>query len=101
MKKFLTSHGRLVAMLASMLLFSMAVLAQGGHLVTGTVLDEKGAPLQGVAISIKGTSSGTVTDTSGKFSIRVTKGSTLVFTYIKYGTQEVPINEEKLLTISM
>ena len=101
MKKFLTSHGRLVAVLASMLLFSMAVMAQGGHQLTGTVLDEKGAPLQGVSVSIKGTSTGTVTDTAGKFTIRVTRGSTLVFSYIKYGTQEVPINEEKLLNISM
>jgi TonB-linked SusC/RagA family outer membrane protein len=101
MKNFLTSLSRLVAMLASMLLFSMAVLAQAGHVVSGTVLDEKGAPLPGVSVSIKGTSIGTITDTTGKFSIRITKGSTLVFSYIKYGTQEVPIKEESTVTISM
>ncbi|HWB93008.1 MAG TPA: SusC/RagA family TonB-linked outer membrane protein, partial [Puia sp.] len=101
MKKILTSHGRLVAMLASMLLFSLAVLAQETHPVSGTVLDEKGAPLQGVSVVIKGTTLGTVTDTAGRFTIRVGKGATLVFSYIKYGTQEIPIKAERTVTISM
>lgn len=101
MKKSLTSRGRLVAMLASMFLFSMAVLAQETHPVSGTVLDEKGAPLPGVSVTIKGTNMGTITDTAGRFTIRAGKGATLVFSYIKYGTQEVPISAERRVTISM
>ena len=101
MKKFFTSHGRLVTMLASMLFFSMALWAQGGSPVTGTVLDEKGAPLQGVTVMVKGANTGTVTDSTGRFSIRAAKGAVLVFSYIKYGTQEVPIGDQRVISLSM
>lgn len=37
--------------------------------VKGTVLDENGEPLIGVSIVVKGTSTGTITDFDGKFSI--------------------------------
>ena len=89
-------------LLASLLLLSngAAVRAQTGT-VGGTVFDEKNAPLQGVTVTIKGTTTGTVTDTAGKFTIRAAKGSILVFSYIRYGTQEVPVGDQHIFTISM
>jgi TonB-linked SusC/RagA family outer membrane protein len=112
MKKFFTSHGRLVTMLASMILLFTTGWAQGGSQtqpanpqpgtpITGIVVDEKGAPLQGVSVTVKGSNTGTSTDSTGKFTIRVAKGGTLVFSYIKYGTQELPITDQKTVTISM
>ena len=112
MKKLFTSHGRLVTMLASMILLSTTLLAQSsgqpraanpqpGTPVTGIVVDEKGAPLQGVSVTVKGSTTGTSTDSTGKFMIRVAKGATLVFSYIKYGTQELPVTDQKTVTISM
>ncbi|HLZ86003.1 MAG TPA: SusC/RagA family TonB-linked outer membrane protein, partial [Puia sp.] len=101
MKKLFTSHGRLVAMLASILFFSLTAHAQVGNPVTGTVLDEKGAPLQGVSVTVQGSTTGTVTDSLGRFTIHVTRGATLVFSYIKYGTQEVPYTNQKTLGITM
>ena len=53
--------------------------------VKGTVLDENGEPLIGVSIVVKGTSTGTITDFDGKFSINLPGGSKeLVVSYIGY-----------------
>jgi TonB-linked SusC/RagA family outer membrane protein len=93
-----------LTMLAGLLILSLLggkALAQGGNPITGTVLDEKGAPLSGVSILVKGTTTGTTTDSAGRFSIRVAKGATLVFSYIKYGTQEIPITGQRTISVSM
>src|SRR5882757_7404923 len=100
MKKFYTSHGRLVTILACMLLFSAAVLAQNTSSVKGTVLDEKGVPLLGVSVSIKGTGFGTVTDSAGQFVLRAAKGAVLVFSYVRYGTQEVRVGDQTTFNLS-
>ncbi len=96
MKKILT-------ILLALLLFIPGVKtrAQGGNPVIGTVMDEKGAPLQGVSIMIKGSTSGTTTDSTGHFSIRAAKGATLVFSFIKYGSQEVVVNNQRTISITM
>ena len=47
--------------------------------VTGTVIDDQGEPLIGVNVIIKGTSTGTVTDLDGKFSLEADADATLVF----------------------
>lgn len=52
--------------------------------VTGTVQDENGAPLSSVSVTIIGKSLGTVTDNKGKFSIRISKGDTLIFSLVNY-----------------
>jgi TonB-linked SusC/RagA family outer membrane protein len=66
--------------------------------VTGVVMDEEAnEPLPGVNIYIKGTTIGTITDASGNYEIEVpNENATLVFKYIGYKTQEIPVagNEE-------
>ncbi len=59
--------------------------------VTGTVFDEDNNTLPGVNVVIKGTTTGTVTNLNGKFSINVKKGDVLVFQYIGYQKQELTI----------
>ncbi|EPR69057.1 TonB-dependent receptor [Cyclobacterium qasimii M12-11B] len=50
--------------------------------VTGTVTDDLGDPLPGAAVLVKGTSSGTVTDLDGNFTISVAnQQATLVFPF--------------------
>src|SRR3569833_1315633 len=57
--------------------------------VQGTVSDEKGLPLPGVSVKVKGTSVGAITDANGKYSLANVDGSaTLVFSFIGYNTQE-------------
>jgi TonB-linked SusC/RagA family outer membrane protein len=62
---------------------------QAAITVTGTVKDEKGLPLPGVNIKIKGTSTGVASNQAGEFSITVPNAETiLVFTFIGYQTVE-------------
>lgn len=49
------------------------VFAQSGHVIQGRVLDPNNEPLPGVAITLPGTSIGTVTDVNGNFSITLTE----------------------------
>ena len=58
--------------------------------ITGTVTDEKGNPLPGVTVIVKGTTLGALTDMSGKYSIEnAPKDATLVFSFIGMTTQEI------------
>src|SRR5699024_7119343 len=70
--------------------------------VSGTVSDQNGQPLPGVNISVKGTTQGTSTDADGAYSLTVPSASdTLVFSYIGYETQEIPINGRETIDVSM
>lgn len=65
--------------------------------ITGTVTaaDDK-APIPGVTVQVKGTSTRTVTDANGKYNINVsTLHSTLVFSFIGYTTKEVKVTDKK------
>ncbi len=67
--------------------------------VQGTVSDAKG-PLPGVSVKVKGSAIGTVTDVSGKYSLNAPDGNgTLVFSFIGYTTQEVPIANRSQINV--
>lgn len=68
--------------------------------VTGTVSDEKGEGLPGVSILIKGTQRGTNTDGNGQFRISVpNQSAVLVFSYVGYLTQEIPVGSKSDLKV--
>jgi TonB-linked SusC/RagA family outer membrane protein len=71
--------------------------------ISGQVTDEKGQTLPGVSVSLKGTSTGVVTDINGKFSLNVPNASsgTLVFSYIGYNKQEIILNGQTTLNIQL
>ncbi|MDW7692622.1 TonB-dependent receptor [Flammeovirgaceae bacterium SG7u.111] len=74
--------------------------AMAQKVVSGTIKDPVGSPLPGVNIIEKGTSNGTISDVDGKFSLSVPeKGSTLIFKYIGFQTQEVEIGSQTTLDI--
>lgn len=74
-----------------LLLLSIHAIAQGQK-ITGTVKDKAGTALPGVTVIEKGTSSGTVTDANGKFSMTL-KGTSgiLTFSFIGFNNQEVNV----------
>ena len=79
-----------------LLLFgSLPIIAQVR--VEGKVIDTEGDGLPGVSVSVKGTTTGTVTDANGLYSLNVTKSdqSTLMFTYIGYKTAEVALTDTR------
>jgi TonB-linked SusC/RagA family outer membrane protein len=66
------------------------------------VVDEQGAPLIGVSILVSGTSTGTVSDVDGTYSIRVPEGAaTLVFSYTGFATQEVALGASNVVDVTM
>ena len=83
-----------------LLLFSNWANAQDRP-VSGTVTDKTGAPFAGVNIVVKGTSTGTLTDTSGKYSINVPSNATLVFSFVGFSTQEIAVPESGDVNVQM
>lgn len=71
--------------------------------VQGSVADENGEPLLGVSVVIKGTTVGTVTDFDGNFELLdVPDGSTtIVVSYVGMKTQEVPIDFDAPMQITL
>ena len=70
--------------------------------VTGCVTDQtNGEPIIGATVKIKGTSSGVVTDIDGNYSIEVSAGQTLEFSYIGYNTQTLKVNRSGRHDISL
>ena len=74
---------------------------QQDNKISGTVLDPTGIPVIGANIMIKGTTNGTITDMDGKFSLVVPKGATLVVTYVGYANQEISVENQKKLSITL
>jgi len=70
--------------------------------VSGRVTQANGQGLPGVTVIVKGTTQGTTTDTDGNFSLTVPQGSVLLFSFIGFNPQEVPVQEANTaLQISM
>ena len=69
--------------------------------VTGTVLDETGEPLIGATVLQKNSSNGTSTDLDGKFKLSVPAKAKLVFSYVGYTTQEISVNGQTDLKVTM
>ncbi|AHM63270.1 putative outer membrane protein [Flammeovirgaceae bacterium 311] len=87
------------------LLFGLAALppAHAQLAVSGRVLETKSAqPLPGVTVLVKGTSTGTVTDVDGRFSLAVPNAATvLVFSFVGYNVEEVPVGNNTTFTVSL
>tara|TARA_R110000764_G_scaffold42426_3_gene95569 strand:+ start:2204 stop:5686 length:3483 start_codon:yes stop_codon:yes gene_type:complete len=69
--------------------------------VNGTVTDKDGAPLPGASIVEKGTTNGVQSDFDGKFSITVGDNAILVVSYIGFKTNEIPVNGQSVISVSM
>jgi len=69
--------------------------------VNGIVLDEKGEPLIGASIIVKGSASGTVTDIDGNFTLNVPIHATLMIKYFGYLSQEIKVDNQSSLNISL
>lgn len=59
--------------------------------VSGTVTDASGLPLPGASVVVKGTNTGASTDFDGKYTIKVSQGQVLVFSYVGYVNSEVTV----------
>ena len=69
--------------------------------ISGVVIDNEGLTMPGVTVSVKGTSTGTITDMDGKYSLNSQKGAVLVFSFIGYITKEVKVGDEYTINITL
>jgi hypothetical protein len=92
---------RQISVLAAILIFSAQLTFAQNRQVSGTVFDNSGAPLPGASVQLKGTTTGTITDTDGKYTIQTRDGLTLVFSYIGYIKQEVAIGAQTTIDVTL
>ena len=85
-------------LLLVLLLSTSRSLAQD-RTVTGVVQTEAGEPLPGATILLAGTSTATISDPDGKFSIAAQAGQTLRITFIGYQPSDIPVTAETTYTI--
>ncbi len=70
--------------------------------VKGRVSSDNGEALPGVSVLLKGTSTGTTTDADGRYSLTIPDGNgTLVFSFIGYTTEEIPVNNRSVIDVSL
>lgn len=94
--------GMIRYLLATLTLVLLSVSLQAQVLVKGTVTDESGVGMPGVNIVIKGTTSGTTSDSDGKYSIQVSGNQiVLVYSFIGHLTQEQTVNGRTIIDVSM
>ncbi|MBC6996067.1 TonB-dependent receptor [Neolewinella lacunae] len=78
--------------MALLLLLTLAATAVAQQTISGVLLDEQtGDPLIGASVLLKGTSSGTVTDVDGSFSLQASDGDVLIFSYTGYQNREITV----------
>ncbi len=72
--------------------------------VTGAITDEQGGALPGVNVVLKGTTTGTTADADGRYALSIpddNANGTLVFSFIGFRTQEVPIGNRTTINVTL
>ena len=83
------------------LLFSLSAAAQQ-KVITGKVSDNNNQPVTGASVTVKGTTTGSQTDSTGSFRVAVPAGkNTLVFSYVGFNTQEISIDGQSQINVTL
>lgn len=70
--------------------------------VSGKVTDSSGSPLPGVSVVIKGSRTGTITDSNGKFSLsNLPDNATLQFSFVGMKTEDIPVDGKTTINLTM
>ena len=77
------------------MMLSVAAFAQSGRIVTGDVVDEFGDPIIGATVRVDGTTTGTVTDIDGNFSVDVPAKGSITVSFIGYISQTISDFKQK------
>lgn len=76
------------------------IAQQQGRKITGKVTDQSGVAIPGASVVLKGTTTGTVTDNNGAFSLsNIPERSTLVVSFIGMRAQEIPVGNKSDFTV--
>ncbi|MDO1446036.1 TonB-dependent receptor [Rhodocytophaga aerolata] len=101
MKLKIYSSGSIL-LIGLIFLWSLPTFAQNRTITGKVTAQDDGSSLPGVNVLVKGSSSGTITDANGAYSIGVTEDNpTLVFSYIGYTTQEVAVGSRSSVDVQL
>jgi TonB-linked SusC/RagA family outer membrane protein len=94
---------KLSVLILFLLITGMQLVNAQGIIVSGRTTDQKsGAPLQGVTVLIKGTTIGAISAADGTYSLTAPdRSASLVFSFIGYQVQEVPIGDRTVINVVM
>ena len=87
-------------LLVCLVLSGTTVFAQE-KTVTGVVTDSFNEPLIGASIVVQGTTNGVITDLDGKYSIKVTPGDTLQFSYVGMEKQSIKVGNQSIINVQL
>jgi TonB-linked SusC/RagA family outer membrane protein len=91
---------KLSLLLTAFLFFSGTLLAQ--KTITGTVTDEAGKPIADVSVTVKGTSTGTVTKANGTYSLNLpANAKQIVFSAVEYTTQTINVGSRNVYSVTL
>ncbi|WP_321019927.1 TonB-dependent receptor [Bacteroides sp.] len=82
------------------LILTISLYAQNATL-KGVIVDETDTPLIGATVQVKGTSTGSITNFDGNYTIKANKGAVITFSYIGYKTQEIKFTGQPTVNIKM
>lgn len=91
---------KIASLLAVLLLFTALAFGQD-RAITGTVIDETGAPVPGASIKIKGTRTGVAADNNGQFRIMAKSGDVLLVTGAGLEATDVTVGAASTISISV
>ncbi|MCD9017542.1 SusC/RagA family TonB-linked outer membrane protein [Parachryseolinea silvisoli] len=77
------------------------IMQQPSVAVTGKVTDSQGVGLPGVNVLVKGTTNGVTTNAGGEYTIDAIPGDVLLFSFIGYKAQEVKIEQQTILHVTL
>jgi TonB-linked SusC/RagA family outer membrane protein len=90
-----------ISLVLSLVLFALG-FAVAQRTVTGTITDQKGEPMVGSSVLVKGTTTGVISDIDGKYSLNVPAGATtLVVSFAGYVTQDITLGASNVVDISL
>lgn len=104
MKEFLGARRSLLVhalFLSALLLLNVPSANAQTNTVTGTVEDTFGAVIGASVVEKDNTGNGTITDINGQFSLQVGENSTLVVSFVGYQTQEIALNGQKTIKVTL
>ncbi|WP_286879842.1 carboxypeptidase-like regulatory domain-containing protein, partial [Proteiniphilum sp. UBA7639] len=90
---------RLLLLLMLCVIFSIHLSAQNQKTISGNITDENGVSVIGASVFVKGTTTGTVSDIDGNFSLAVPESSVITISYMGYHPQEISVAGKTNLSI--
>lgn len=91
----------LPALFLSFVFLLASLQANAQTAVSGVVKDDLNEPLPGVNVKVKGTTIGTSTDVTGKYTLNVPANATLVFSFIGYTDQEIAVGNQTTVNMQL